>query len=117
MVRQEALEVTRLHSVAGLLSGGGLIQFRPFRAPHHSIAVRLLGGGSGFLAPGRSRWPNTASAVLRARCHTEPRVMMLDVAGEDEGEVWAAYTPVGEGPSAGWRMSVREARRRAKRER
>jgi magnesium chelatase family protein len=53
MVRQEALEVTRLHSVAGLLSGGGLIQFRPFRAPHHSISVPgLLGGGSGFLRPG-----------------------------------------------------------------
>jgi magnesium chelatase family protein len=53
LVRQEALEVTRLHSVAGLLSGGGLIQQRPFRAPHHSISVPgLLGGGSGFLRPG-----------------------------------------------------------------
>jgi magnesium chelatase family protein len=53
MTRQEALEVTRLHSVAGLLSGGGLIQRRPFRAPHHSISVPgLLGGGSGFLRPG-----------------------------------------------------------------
>jgi magnesium chelatase family protein len=53
MVRQEALEVTRLHSVAGLLSGGGLIEQRPFRAPHHSISVPgLLGGGSGFLRPG-----------------------------------------------------------------
>jgi magnesium chelatase family protein len=53
MTRQEALEVTRLHSVAGILSGGGLVETRPFRAPHHSISpAGLLGGGSGFLRPG-----------------------------------------------------------------
>lgn len=53
LTRQEALEVTRLHSVAGMLAGGGLVETRPFRAPHHSIsAPGLLGGGSGFLRPG-----------------------------------------------------------------
>jgi magnesium chelatase family protein len=52
MTRREALEVTRLHSVAGLLSGG-LIQARPFRSPHHTISTAgLLGGGSGHLRPG-----------------------------------------------------------------
>src|SRR5207247_8829303 len=52
MTRQEALEVTRLHSVAGLLSGG-LVDVRPFRSPHHSISgPGLLGGGPGFLRPG-----------------------------------------------------------------
>src|SRR5436190_3470689 len=52
MTRQEALEVTRLHSVAGLLSGG-LVAVRPFRSPHHSISPPgLLGGGSGILRPG-----------------------------------------------------------------
>jgi magnesium chelatase family protein len=52
MTRPEALEVTRLHSVAGILSGG-LIEVRPFRAPHHSISLPgLLGGGSGLLRPG-----------------------------------------------------------------
>ena len=55
MTRQEALEVTRLHSVAGLLAGGGLVSQRPFRAPHHSISLPgLLGGGSGFLRPGEA---------------------------------------------------------------
>jgi len=55
MTRQEALEVTRLHSVAGMLSGGGLVEARPFRAPHHSISpAGLLGGGSGFLRPGEA---------------------------------------------------------------
>jgi magnesium chelatase family protein len=44
----EALAVTAVHSVAGLLqSGCGLVRDRPFRAPHHTISnVALVGGGS-----------------------------------------------------------------------
>lgn len=43
--RAEALEVTRVHSAAGL-NPGGLVQRRPFRAPHHSASrAALLGGG------------------------------------------------------------------------
>jgi magnesium chelatase family protein len=44
----EAVEVTAVHSVAGLLSpGAGLAGQRPFRAPHHTISdVALIGGGS-----------------------------------------------------------------------
>jgi magnesium chelatase family protein len=44
----EALEVTSIHSVAGLLPGGsGLVTIRPFRAPHHTISdVALVGGGA-----------------------------------------------------------------------
>jgi magnesium chelatase family protein len=46
MRRAEAIEVTRLHSVAGL-GCGELIQTRPFRAPHHTISpAGLVGGGS-----------------------------------------------------------------------
>jgi magnesium chelatase family protein len=46
MRREEAIEVTRLHSVAGL-AAGGLLQQRPFRAPHHTISpAGLVGGGS-----------------------------------------------------------------------
>ncbi|GAA3989699.1 YifB family Mg chelatase-like AAA ATPase [Hymenobacter antarcticus] len=44
---QEALETTKIHSVAGKLAGGGLLSSRPFRAPHHTISdVALVGGGS-----------------------------------------------------------------------
>ena len=44
----EAVEVTTVHSVAGLLPpGSGLVVHRPFRAPHHTISdVALIGGGS-----------------------------------------------------------------------
>ena len=51
--REEALEATQLHSVAGLLWDRGVLTVRPFRAPHHSVSLAgLLGGGSTFLRPG-----------------------------------------------------------------
>jgi magnesium chelatase family protein len=44
---EETLEVTRIHSVVGLLPGGGHVKARPFRAPHHSASgIALVGGGS-----------------------------------------------------------------------
>jgi magnesium chelatase family protein len=44
---EEALECTAIHSVAGTLPGAGLLTWRPFRAPHHTIShVALVGGGS-----------------------------------------------------------------------
>ncbi|ORB80821.1 YifB family Mg chelatase-like AAA ATPase [Mycobacterium timonense] len=54
LTESESLEVTAIHSVAGLLSGDTpLITRPPFVAPHHSSSVAaLVGGGSGMARPG-----------------------------------------------------------------
>jgi len=48
MSENEAIEVTKIHSIAGHLRGkDGLMRVRPFRSPHHTISnVGLIGGGS-----------------------------------------------------------------------
>lgn len=43
----EMLEVTAIHSTAGILSGGEAVFWPPFRAPHHSVShVAIVGGGT-----------------------------------------------------------------------
>ncbi|HEX5195113.1 MAG TPA: YifB family Mg chelatase-like AAA ATPase [Solirubrobacteraceae bacterium] len=51
--RADAIEVTRLHSVAGL-HAGGLITTRPFRAPHHTISPAGMTGGGSPPRPGEA---------------------------------------------------------------
>jgi len=48
----EAIEITRVHSVAGMHGGEGLVQRRPFRAPHHTISASGLVGGGAPVHPG-----------------------------------------------------------------
>src|SRR5581483_2056798 len=46
MTFEEAIETTKVHSVAGILDGRALIATRPFRTPHHTISdAGLIGGG------------------------------------------------------------------------
>jgi magnesium chelatase family protein len=50
---EEALETTKIHSVAGKVKGEkGLITKRPFRKPHHTISDVALVGGGGYPQPG-----------------------------------------------------------------
>ncbi len=69
--RDEALEVTRIHSAGGLVPGSGSLPRRPpFRAPHHSATeVALVGGGTAWLRPGE---------ISLAHCG----VLFLDELGE-----------------------------------
>lgn len=53
LTREEALEVTRIHSVSGL-HNGGLVAARPFRAPHHTISSAGLVGGGNPPRPGEA---------------------------------------------------------------
>ena len=57
---EEALDVTRVYSVAGLLRAGqGLMTRRPFRSPHHTVSeVALVGGGA---------WPRPGEVTLAHR--------------------------------------------------
>jgi magnesium chelatase family protein len=48
----EAIGVTRIHSIAGLHDGSGLVAARPFRAPHHTVSPSGLVGGGSSPTPG-----------------------------------------------------------------
>lgn len=52
LTREEALEVTRIHSVAGVLPRDGICKDRPFRAPHHTASGAALVGGGTIPKPG-----------------------------------------------------------------
>jgi magnesium chelatase family protein len=55
LTRDEALAVTRIHSLAGLRVGkAGLVRARPFRAPHHTISASGLVGGGMHAGPGEA---------------------------------------------------------------
>ena len=50
---EEAVTVTKIHSVAGLLpKGSGLLKRRPFRAPHHTVTPAAMVGGGAIPKPG-----------------------------------------------------------------
>lgn len=52
LTAEEALELSMIYSVAGLLKEGRLLRERPFRAPHHSASLPALVGGGVHAKPG-----------------------------------------------------------------
>lgn len=63
---EEALEITKIHSIAGeLKKENPLIVTRPFRAPHHTVSsVSLIGGGR-IPKPRRNKFSTLWSIIFR----------------------------------------------------
>jgi magnesium chelatase family protein len=65
LAEHEALEVTRIHSVAGLLDPDHpLVSHPPFRAPHHSASTAAIVGGGPRLRPGEASLAHRGVLVL-----------------------------------------------------
>ncbi|MFA5449750.1 MAG: YifB family Mg chelatase-like AAA ATPase, partial [Clostridia bacterium] len=52
MTFAEAIETTKIHSVAGILDDSGIVAVRPFRTPHHTASLHSLTGGGKNSTPG-----------------------------------------------------------------
>lgn len=66
---EEALEVTAIHSVAGLLSPErGILAMRPFRAPHHTVSAAGLVGGGDPVRPGEVSLAHRGCLFLDELC-------------------------------------------------
>ncbi|AGK80386.1 Magnesium chelatase [Streptomyces microflavus DSM 40593] len=72
LTRQESLEVTAVHSVAGILPPGEpLVSRAPYCAPHHSATMQsLVGGGNGIPRPGAVSLAHRGVLFLDEACKT-----------------------------------------------
>ena len=63
---EEALEITKIHSIAGTLKKEKpLIVTRPFRAPHHTVSPISLIGGGRIPKPRRNKFSTLWSPIFR----------------------------------------------------
>ena len=61
---EEAIEITKIHSIGGILDNSTIISKRPFRNPHHSITKTALIGGGKIPKPGEISFAHTGVLYL-----------------------------------------------------
>ncbi|GGW19847.1 hypothetical protein GCM10018980_25260 [Streptomyces capoamus] len=93
LAREESLEVTAVHSVAGLLPPGKpLIDVAPYCAPHHSATMQsLVGGGPGVARPGAVSLAHRGVLFLDRACKTSGMKGLAGSAGRQCGAPRGLY--------------------------
>ncbi|MFI7676555.1 YifB family Mg chelatase-like AAA ATPase [Actinophytocola sp. NPDC049390] len=89
LTHEQALEVTTVHSIAGLLSPKSpLVVTPPFIAPHHSCTVpALVGGGTGLAKPGAISAAHRGVLLLDEACEFAPNRLESLRTAMEEGEI------------------------------
>ncbi|MDJ0391918.1 YifB family Mg chelatase-like AAA ATPase [Rhodococcus sp. G-MC3] len=89
LTEAEALEVTAIHSVAGMLTGDRpLISSPPFIAPHHSTTVSaMVGGGTGMAKPGAVSRAHRGVLFLDECAEMGPKVLEALRTPLEDGEI------------------------------
>lgn len=85
---EEALEITRIHSIAGTLpENGGMIVTRPFRAPHHTVTTAALAGGGVHPVPGEVSLAHGGVLFLDELPEFSPRTLEILRQPMEEGRI------------------------------
>lgn len=78
MTEDQAMEVTRIYSVAGLLpAGSGMLRHAPFRAPHHTVSNAGLIGGGSVPRPGEITLAHRGVLFLDELLEFDPHVLEM----------------------------------------